>query len=177
MIKRIMTTLLISAILLTICGCSQDKKSDLAFYVIKRNNITASLSDREVVKVAKKSGRLAFDGEDIEGYNWQTHTVKLYESAVPSLGSVSAESGGSKIFKADDTYAFVLIIKNELIYLGGFKAGSKNPDIPLQPSIRDGEEYTFSIVFDAKYSTGPDNRSNNKLYDFLNKFGMLSSIY
>ena len=174
MIKKILCIILIILSLIS-CSCTSIKSSDLMFYVIVREAIHSDMSDSEIVDTVKSEGRLAFDGDDIEGYNWQNHVVKLHDESVPSLGYVTAESGGSTIFKTDDTYAFVLIIKNTLIYVGGFKQGSKNPNIPLQPSIRDIDNNTFSITFDSKYVEYADNRSDSKLYDFLSKQGLLSA--
>ncbi len=172
--KRFSIIVFLTLIIFT-CACSKQSKSDLKLYVIPRNDLSDSMSDKEKVKAITSLGRLAFDGNDIEGYNWASHTITLYESSVTSYGNITKESGGSSIFKTDDSYAFALIIKDKLIYIGGFEHGSKNPDIPLQPSIRDNDKYSFKIVFDAKYSKNSDNRSNNTLYNFLNSNGMLIS--
>ena len=174
MIKKLVSVSLI-LISFIVCSCANSQKSDLAFYVISRDSIHDDMSDSEIVSTTKSQGRLVFNGEDIEGYNWQNHIVKLHDESVPSLGYVTNESGGSAVFKTDDTYAFVLLIKNELIYVGGFKQGVKNPEIPLQPSIRDFDNNTFSITFDGKYTEYTDNRSDNRLYNFLNKHGILSA--
>ena len=175
MMKRL-TFLLIPIILITLAGCSKNKKSDLEFYIIERTHLSASYSDEEIVAITKEKGRLAYTGEDIEGYNWQTHTVILKENSISSLGAYNDENGGSAIFKTDDTYAFVLILDNSLIYYGGFEYGSKNPALPLQPYIQDSNDRTFKILFDEKYSEGKkDNRSNKSLYSFLQDNALLSS--
>lgn len=175
MIKKSVVLVVLTAVLIMICSCHKTQKNDLMFYVINRESIQSNMSNSEIVSTVKAKGRLAFNGNDIEAYNWQNHVVKLYEEAVPSLGNVTNESGGSSIFKTDDTYAFVLIIKDTLIYVGGFKQGIKNPNPPLQPSIHDNERYSFCIEFDKKYSEHEDNRSNSTLYSFLNKHGLLST--
>lgn len=173
MIKKLLPIFLI---LVLLSGCSGEASPEqLGFYVISRSSLSDSMADSEIVSLAKESGRLVFDGSDIEGYNWQTHTVTLYETSVPSRGVVTNESGGSAIFKTDDTQAFILTVNDTLIYVGGFTAGSKTPDIPLQPSISDNGNYSFKILFDAKYSTGSDNRNNKALYNFLKSCGKLSS--
>lgn len=156
-------------------SCSKQKPSDLKFYVIKRDELAETTTESEKIKAVDLYGRLAFDGDDIEGYNWQTHTVFLKSDSVLSLGTVTDESGGSRIFKTDDTYAFVLMLKNTIIYSGGFQNGIKNPDIPLQPSIEDSSAQSFKITFDSKYGGNVDPRSAQKLYDFLNKQGLLST--
>ena len=150
-------------------------KSSLEIYVIEQSKLDSALNDNETVKLVKKSGRLVFDGNDINGYNWETHTVTMKKEAVPSHSKVTTESGGSAIFKVNDSYAYMLILNNSLIYSGGFMYGSKNPSIPLQPSISDIDEYSFKITFDSKYSTGADPRDNKSLYKYLNEFGLLSS--
>ncbi len=171
--KKILT---IFVILILLVSCSKTASpEDMQFYVLNRNLLTSDITDSETVKLAKNSGRLVFDGNDIEGYNWQTHTVNLYESSVTSVGVVTAESGGSAIFKTSDKYAFVLIIGDDLVYTGGFTSGTSTPDVPLQPSISDNGQYSFKILFDAKYASYSDNRDNIKLYNFLNYCGKLSS--
>lgn len=168
--------LLILLFTLVLCGCKVNYAPDqLKIYVLPRDSLSDSMTDSEKVAVAENEGRLAFDGNDIEGYNWQTHTVTLYDTSVSSLGVVTSESGGSSIFKTDDTYAFVLVIKNKLIYVGGFIQGSKNASTPLQPQISDVDGNSFSLTFDSKYAGYADNRSNKTLYSFLNSCGKLSS--
>ncbi len=173
-ISRIFLCALTSALLLCV-SCSVQKKDSLRFYVVSRSQLSASMSASETAKFVRENGRLAFDGDDIEGYNWQTHTVFLKEEAVPSVGIVTSESGGSAVFKSDDTYAFVLLLDGNMLYYGGFKSGVKNPDVPLQPSVEDSGRYSFQITFDGKYATGNDPRSDNRLYEFLNSQGLLSS--
>lgn len=160
-------------ILLT--SCSRYEKGDLQFYVVRRSVISDSMSISEKVKTARAEGRLAFDGGDIDGYNWQTHTVFLKEDSAASVGVVTKESGGSAIFKTDDSYVFVLLLKNKLIYVGGFKNGVKNPDVPLQPCIEDSGRYSFKITYDGKYANTDDPRSDSRMYKFLSKQGLLSS--
>lgn len=166
---------LMALLLVLLTGCSKADVTDLKVYVIERSKLTASLTASEAVAAAKTSGRFVFDGNDIDGYNWETHTVTLKKESVPSLGTLTSENGGSAIFKVDDTYAFVLTINDKLIYSGGFIQGSKNPSVPLQPYISDIDRYSFAIRFDSKYATAADNRSSATLYSFLNKFGLLSS--
>lgn len=156
-------------------SCSAGNKNELGFYVIDRSQINASMSDSQIVSAVRRDGRLAFESGDIKGYNWQTHTVVLKEESVPSIGITTEESGGSAVFKTDDTYAFALVLGNELIYSGGFRSGVKNPAVPMQPCITDTGRYSFSISFDGKYATFADPRSDSRLYGFLNKHGLLSS--
>jgi len=171
--KSIFLTLCI--LIISLCGCSKLSKSSLEIYVIKQSDLDTSWSDREIVKNVKEIGRLVFTGDDINGYNWETHTVTMKEESVSSHGAVTDENGGSAIFKVDDNYAYVIILDNSLIYTGGFLHGSKNPAIPLQPSISDIDKYSFKITFDSKYATGADPRNNKTLYSFLSDFGLLSS--
>ncbi len=167
--------LLIGILTFSLCGCSKMSESSLEIYVIEQTKLNSSLSDGETVKLVKQSGRLAFTGDDINGYNWETHTISIKKEAVPSHSTVTAESGGSAIFKVDDSYAYVIVLNKSLIYIGGFLHGSKNPSIPLQPCITDVDEYSFKITFDSKYATGADPRDNKSFYKFLSKFGKLSS--
>ncbi len=162
-------------LIISLTGCKNESKSDFKIYVVSRDLITQDLSENEIINVAKKSGRLAFDGDDIQGYNWETHTLTLKDNSVTSHGAVTAESGGSTIFKVDDTYAFIFSLNDKLIYYGGFMQGSKNPDIPLQPYMADKDTTSVKIEFDNKYADHKDNRSNTQLYSFFNKFGLLSS--
>lgn len=167
--------LIISILIFLLCGCSKLSESSLEIYVIEQTKLNSSLNDRETVKLIKQNGRLAFNGEDINGYNWETHTISLKNEAVPSHSTITSESGGSAIFKVDDSYAYAIVLNDALVYVGGFMHGSKNPSIPLQPSINDIDEYSFKITFDSKYATGADPRDNKSFYKFLSKFGKLSS--
>ncbi len=175
MMKKINILLIIIVILLLFSGCIKPDASNLKFYVISREFLTQDLSDNQVVAAVNKNGRLVFDGDDIKGYNWETHTVFLKENSVTSHGAVTNDTGGSAIFKVDDTFAFVITINNKLIYYGGFIQGTKNPAVPLQPYINDISSTEFKIEFDSKYASKTDSRNNNKFYSFLNKLGLLSA--
>ena len=175
MMKRLIIVSVIVSLLITLCSCAEATASDLKFYVLNRELLSDSMNSSEIIKTAKKEGRLAFDGEDIISYNWQNHTVNLTKDAVGSVSATTLQSGGSSIFKVDDSFAFVLIIGNKLIYTGGFTSGIKNPQIPLQPSIKDESRYSFSINFDSKYSEKKDNRQNKNLYNFLENQGLLTT--
>lgn len=166
---------IIVILLISLSGCNKTDKSDFEIYVVSREFLTQDLSDAQIISTAKKNGRLAFDGSDIEGYNWETHTLTLKDNSVSSLGAVTAEGGGSAIFKVDDTYAFVFSLNDKLIYYGGFIQGSKNPAIPLQPYITDKDAVSVKILFDSKYASREDCRSSNQLYSFFNDCGLLSS--
>lgn len=175
MIKKFCYTLIAILLLSLICGCTSNTPDSLKFYVLSREYINEGMSDNKIVSTAKEHGRFVFDGSDISGYNWQSHTITLNEDSVPTIGTVTAEKGGSALFKVDDSYAFVLVLKNELVYVGGFNNGTKSPDIPLQPYIKDETRYSFSIQFDSKYSSTSDNRANTKLYNFLEYQGLLTT--
>ncbi len=162
-------------VILLFSGCNKFKASDLEFYVVNREFLTQDLNNSQIIDTTHKNGRLMFDGEDIKGYNWETHTVSLKDSSVTSHGAMTAESGGSAIFKVDDSYAFVIAIKNKLVYYGGFIQGTKNPAVPLQPYINDNSLTSFKIEFNSKYASQNDCRGNNQFYSFLNKMGLLSS--
>ncbi len=166
---------IIVILLITLGGCTKTDKTDFKMYVVSRQFLTQDLSDVQIIAAAQKNGRLAFDGNDIDGYNWETHTLTFKNNSVTSLGAVTKESGGSAIFKTDDTFAFVFTLNNKLIYYGGFLQGSKNPDIPLQPYIEDKNTTSVKILFNAKYATREDCRSNSQLYSFFNDCGLLSS--
>ena len=171
--KRILLIILSLILLLNFGACKKDDASLLKFYVVDRNEINQGMSNKEIVSTVKKEGRLVFDGTDLDGYNWEKHKVTLNENSVGSIGATNSENGGSAIFKVDDSYAFALILDNSLIYFGGFEVGAKTPDIPLQPYIKDESKYVFSIKYDSKYSIEKDNRSNKKLYNFLENQGLL----
>lgn len=173
--KKLFTIILTFVIVVTLAACTKNDASDLKIYVIKRDTVEGLSDNIEILSALKTDGRLVFDGSDIQGYNWQTHTITFKETSVPSHGSVTEEDGGSAIFKTNDTYAFVIALKNSIIYTGGFKQGLKNPRAPLQPSISDDGRYSCCITYDSKYASGSDVRSNKKLYDFLSVCGLLSA--
>lgn len=162
-------------VIMLLTGCSKADVNDLKIYVLPAQKLSAALTDDEIVKAAKTSGRLVFEGSDIKGYNWENHTMLFKTESVPSHSAVTKENGGSRIFKVDDNYLFVIAIKNSLVYYGGFEHGSKNPNVPVQPSISDVNDYTIKITFDPKYSTTTDNRSSEMLYNFFNTHGLFLS--
>ena len=154
---------------LIMCACSARGKENLKIYIVDRTLIDDNMTSSEIVSLAYDRGRLAFDGNDIEGYQWSGHVVRLKDEAVPSLGSNSKEDGGSTIFKSKDTDIFILVINKTFIYYGGFEMGTTNPQTPLQPNIKDAGRYTFSINFDSKYAEFSDPRNSEYLYRFLSE--------
>ena len=169
-------TMLMLAVMLILNSCSTGAdKADIRFYVLKNDLINDQMTERQIVNAAKMSGRLAFDGNDIEGYYWADHCITLKRDAVKSRAEVTAESGGSALFKTTDEDYFVLTVKDEIIYWGGFEHGIANPQVPVQPSICDVDSYSFKITYNSKYATGNDPRSSKKMYACLDRLGILSS--
>lgn len=175
-IKIICICLFLITLTLISSSCSSYEIDDLQYYVIPRSLLTDGMSNSEIVKVAKNEGRLAFSGQDIVGFNWQKQRVTLDENAVLSTTDTTTQTGGSSLFKVDDTYAYAVILKNSLVYYGGFESGTKNPQVPLQPTIYDRGGYSFSIEYDSKYANGEDTRFNEKLYKFLEKHSLLTTM-
>lgn len=171
-LKLLVCTLLIT---LSLCSCKGSDINDLKIYVIPSTDISQALTDGEIVNAVKNSGRLVFEGSDIDGYNWENHTLTFNSDSIISHGKVTKESGGSRIFKVDDSYLFVIVIKNELVYYGGFEHGSKNPSIPVEPCISDVDDYTVKLTYNAKYATQNDKRSSELLYNFFDKYNLFLS--
>lgn len=167
--KKILSFGLILCLLLGIFGCSGQK--GLEFYVVKGELLRGNESDRELLSLAKKQGRLAFTQEDLEGYLWAEHELRL--KAQPSLGS--AGQGGSRIFQAEAGDCFLLVLHGKLLYSGGFYSPEGSAQVQISPFIKDTSSQSFSISFSSKYSEEEDPRGNKKLYDYLADCQLLAS--
>lgn len=164
---------------LTVCmvgiclvGCA--KREGLALYILPRELITAQMSDGDILKMARQNGRLALDENSIAGVDWEGQRFRLTAAAVPAVGTVSKESGGSALLKTTDKDIFVLEVGGKLIYWGGFLMGTANPAAEQSLLLVDEGRYTFSLRHSERYQ-GADQRFNSTLYNFLQKNKLLKS--
>lgn len=167
--KRILAFGLILCFLIGCFGCGGEK--GLEFYVLQEGSLKGNESDRDLLALAKEEGRLAFTQEDLEGYHWADHEIRL--KAQPALGSVS--DGGSRIFQAKEGDRFLLVLHGRLLYSGGFYSGSSSAQVQISPFIKDTSFQSFSIAFSSKYSEGADPRASEKLYNYLAECQLLAS--
>lgn len=167
--KRCLILALILCLAVGLFGCGGQK--GLEFYVLTASSLEGYESDAQLLSLAKKEGRLVFTHEDIEGYLWAEHELRL--KAQPALGS--AADGGSRIFQAAAGDRFLLVLHGKVLYSGGFAASSGSVSVQSGPFIRDTSSQSFCIAFSSKYSEGSDPRGDQRLYDYLTDCQLLSS--
>ena len=150
--KRIVVFLMIALLLFSLCGC-RAKAEDLTFYVLKKEDVPSS--ERMLLSAAKEKGRTVFTGEELEGWLWAEHKIRLKNVNVKNTASQ-----GSALFQTDADDVFVLALGNKVLYEGGFDETAGGI------YIRDAGERDFQILFSPSFGK-EDLRSNTALYDFL----------
>ena len=170
--KRFFLGLLALLLLLSLCGCKKSA-GELKFYVLSAGDLKESMSDSDLLALAKSKGRLAFTDEQLSGWRWAEHEVKLKDPEVRG----GARDGGSRLFQAGPQDLFVLALGGQLIYVGGFTAGSGTVTPTRSPYIADLDDSTFAIRFDSKYTDRSDPRGNERLYSFLTDRQLLVSRF
>ncbi len=146
----------VAAMLLLCSGCKKQAE-DLKFYVVKQEAISADMATDVLIQTAKKEGRLAFTGADLEGWYWADHTLRLEQVNVKG----SAADGGSVLFQTEAGDVFLLMLGNRLLYSGTFDAQDEGI------FIADAGERDFKIHFQNPYGDLKDPRGNQTLYEFL----------
>jgi hypothetical protein len=122
-----------------------------------------------LLAAAKKSGRIAFSGEDIQSWYWQEHKVQL--KAVEVTGGTV--NGGSALFKTDGEDLFILTLNGRVVFTGGFESTAPVPGIQREIYIKDGEGETFTIACTRVYEAGQDPRNDAALYEYLADMNLL----
>ncbi len=168
--KKILALLLALSMVLSLAGCKQTKE-DLKFYVVDGDLVSVGMADGVLLNVARKQGRVAFTGEDLAGWQWETHRVQLKNIAV--LGG--DQDGGSRLFQAEADDCFILTLGNQLVYAGSFAPASGSVRAVRNPYIQDGEEDTFYLLCDQKFEEGKDPRIQEALYTYLAEQQLLVS--
>ena len=163
--------LLLAAVLLLLCGCA--KNDTLYLYILPADSVQDNMSDGEIASLAASEGRLAMTGDDFSGVVWESQLFELKKDAVPSVGTTSAESGGSALLKTTDSDVFVWVLGGKTVYVGGFARGQSNADSVRVPYIEDSGRYTFVLKTDDRY--GDDKRFNKRLYRYFHDAGLLKS--
>ncbi len=159
--------LLLAALALLLCGCS--KNDTLYLYVLPQREVSADMSDAEIASLARRIGRLALEGEDLVGVQWDTQRFEI-AGDLPA-GAASSESGGSALLKTTDGDLFVWILGGRPVYVGGFARGGSNAATPRVPYIVDDGRRIFRVETDDRY--GRDLRFDTKLYRYFEKRGLL----
>lgn len=167
--KKLALLMILLVLLSALCGCSGQER--LEFYVVEGEALTGGESDAQLLAIAKKSGRLVFTEEQMEGYLWAEHTIRLKEPPVRG----SATDGGSRLFQAEPQDRFLLVLGGRVLYWGGFAAGSASAATQISPYILDQGAQSFTIAYSSKYSEGEDPRGNQRLYSHLTNRQLLSS--
>lgn len=167
--KKCISLLFIALFLCT--GCH--KQATLELYVISADSVSEQTSNSDIASLALKEGRKVLSGEDFAGVDWEHQYFELKPDAVPSVGVVTAESGGSALLKTTDKDLFVWLLNGKAIYVGGFQMGNSNASTPRTPFIADKNRYVFEIRTDDKY--GADKRFDKKLYAWFSDAGLLKS--
>ena len=105
------TVLIMLCALLFCSGCARSQT--LSLYILSRDSITDSMSDSEIAAAARQNGRVALTGDDFAGVMWEEQRFQVKAQAVPSVGTTTAESGGSALLKTDGEDVFVWMVKDE----------------------------------------------------------------
>ena len=166
MMKKIMAFGAVLVLLLTFCGCKA-KEEHLKFYVIKAADVTADMGTDALLHTAKTEGRLAFTGEDLEGWLWADHTVRLKEVKVKG----SAAGDGSVLFQTKKEDLFLVTLNGRVLMSGGFDPKADGV------YITDAGERDFKIGFENLYNDLEDPRGNERLYNYLIDLQLLVSEF
>ncbi len=162
---------LLIVVVLFCAGCKG--QGELQLYILPADGVKDGMSAAEIGRLASQNGRLALSGSDFVGVDWEHQYFALDPKAVPSVSTVTAESGGCSLLKTTDQDVFVWVLDGKALYVGGFAMGVSNPDTPRSPIIKDKERYVFSIVADERY--GQDKRFNKALYRWFYEAGLIKS--
>lgn len=168
--KRVWSFLLVAVLALSLCACRATKE-DLKIYVVPGEKVTRTMGDEAILDVARKSGRIAFTGQDIAGWLWEEHRVQLKDISVTG----KAGDGGSALFQAGPNDLFVLVLGGRTVYVGGFAPATGAVKAARSPYIQDGADDTFYLKIDRKNAEGRDPRADAKLYDYLAEQQLLVS--
>ncbi|MBQ7934757.1 MAG: hypothetical protein IJ333_00165 [Clostridia bacterium] len=162
--KRFFALLTALLLLLSLSGCKAERE-DLQFYVLKEADIPQNAGNDALLQAAKSNGRLVFTGEDVAGWLWAEHTVRLKNVNVKG----SAKDGGSVLFQTKAEDLFLLTLGDRVLYSGGFEVGSEGI------YIQDAGDLDFKIGFQNAYGDLSDPRGSTVLYDFLIEHRLLVS--
>ena len=162
--KKFFSLLVLAGLLFTLCSCKA-KGDDLKFYVVKQEDVVKNAGADALLHTAKTKGRLAFSAEDLEGWLWTEHTVRLKEVKVKG----SAAGGGSVLFQTKKEDLFLVTLKGRVLMTGTFdpEAGGVY--------ITDQGDRDFVLGFYDPFSEQKDPRASEKLYDYLVKMQLLVS--
>ncbi len=172
MMKRIIAcAVMVGLLLLSLNACKQNKE-DLIFYVIAAEDLPAKEAAHVLFDVAKQSGRIAFTGEDIENWHWETHRVALKKPDVRGGSGCT----GSSLFQADAEDAFLLVLGNRVLLFGGFenKVGALTIDRDLYVADEQDAD-AFRLLCRNTEEEGEDPRKVEALYKFLADHNLLAS--
>ncbi len=169
--KRVLVWMAIVLSCLSLVACKGEQ--DLALYVLSEQHISDSMSDKEIGALALEKGRQVLSGNDIYGVDWENQRYRVRPEALPSVSSLTAESGGSALLKATDKDVFIWVLNKRAVYVGGFPLGVGTVKEQRVPYIVDEERYIFKIVTDDKY--GEDKRFDKKLYSYFESKDLLKS--
>lgn len=115
-----------------------------------------------------------FTSEDIEIYEWSTHTIrldKLYFDADRSANWL----GGSTIFGTDSQDKFMVFVDGELIYEGYYEQSVLSSFMPSGAIMKD-EADGVSITFIGIDESDEDLRRDERIYACLKSAGVLLDL-
>lgn len=162
--KKFLSLLVLAGLLFTLCSCKA-KGDDLKFYVIKNEDMVKNAGADAMLHTAKTKGRLAFCANDLEGWLWAEHTVRLKEVKVKG----SAAGGGSVLFQTKKEDFFLVTLKGRILMTGTFDPTAGGV------YITDQGDRDFALGFYDPFSEHQDSRANQKLYDYLTQMQLLVS--
>ncbi len=169
--KRFIAILILIMMLGCLSSC-RSARDDLKFYVIKQADVAENMADSALLAAAKRSGRVAFTGEDLRGWYWPDHQVLLRDLSVYG----GAEEGGSRLFQAEAGDVFVLVLGNRVLYSGGFASAAETLGDTGEIYIQDGAADNFAVACRNEYEAEQDPRNVDALYDYLADYNLLSGV-
>ncbi len=160
--KRWIAILLALSLLLGLGACRANPQ-DIQFYILDGEDLEGARSNSALLSLAKKEGRVAFTGADIQSWHWESHHIRLKNIAVTG----GAQEGGSALFMADPEDLFLLVLDGQVLYAGEFEQSVNTVAERQEIFIKDGEGDDFYICCHQLYESAQDPRNLQRLYDYL----------
>ncbi len=168
-----------SLIAFFIIGCSREKsplnafvKEDFTIYLLADSALSAVDAAKQAIEALSLNDEPIISASDLAYYKWSTHsfTLKLLADARLRTCAKSRQS----------TFGipFVVVVKDERIYLGGFwySFSSYAPDFPTI-DVTDyvlKEEKSITLTIEKSWlGDQPDKRNDPRVYQALKVAGVL----
>ena len=168
MMKKIILLLVILLQVCFIVSCESSTANKLNKVTIEFYNAVEKEAFSEEYIISKEP---LFTGEDINYYEWNTHTIVFKDEFLSQQknNDKNIKIGGSAMFGTKARDKFMVYVDNELIYDGFYNQSSLSSFFPIgavMVDISDG----VRIVFQGIQSVEPeDNRFDLRIYEALKR--------